>query len=74
MILYFLDYTDGTDDIKRNAKLLKEVINWVKQVKVGGQPNVVLGISMGGLVARWALREMENEGMDHQIKYYLPYL
>lgn len=65
--IVFLDYNDGTDDIKRNAKLLKDVIHWVNQVKVGNQPNVVLGISMGGLVARWALREMENENIeDHQ--------
>lgn len=60
--IVFLDYTNGTDDIRRNAALFKEVVRWVNSQKVGGtatgEQNVVLGISMGGLVARYALADM----------------
>ena len=64
--IVYLDYNNGTDDIRRNAKLFEEVINWVNTHKTGGQPNVVMGLSMGGLVARYALRDMEVAGKDHQ--------
>lgn len=59
--LVFLDYNNGTDDILRNAALLQQVMNWVNTVKAGNpnpEQNVVMGISMGGLVARYALAQM----------------
>ncbi len=60
--IIFIDFNNGTDDIRRNAALFEEVVRWVNQVKAGGitggQRNVVLGISMGGLVARYGLAEM----------------
>ena len=41
--------------------MVEDVIKWVNSVKVGTIPNVVLGQSMGGLLARYALRDMENQ-------------
>jgi len=64
--IVYLDYKNGTDDIKRNAKLFEQVIDTVNARKSGSQPNVVMGLSMGGLVARYALRSMEVAGKDHQ--------
>jgi len=64
--IVYVDYNNGTDDIRRNAKLFEEAINWVNAHKTSGQPNVVMGLSMGGLVARYALRTMEVAGKDHQ--------
>ena len=62
--LIFIDYNNGTDDIRRNAALFEDVVRYVNQQKLGGtasgQQNVVLGISMGGLVARYGLAEMEK--------------
>jgi len=61
--LIFLSYDNGTDYIQRNAYLVERLIQWVNENKqpLNGvnQPNVVLGMSMGGLVARYALRDME---------------
>jgi len=65
--LVFIDYNNGTDDIRRNAALVKQVINWVNAQKAsvtGHEPNVVMGISMGGLVARYALADMTKQGLD----------
>ncbi len=63
--LVFIDFNDGTDDIIRNAAVVQEVINRVNTNKVNDarfgnirQQNVVLGLSMGGLCARYALANM----------------
>jgi hypothetical protein len=69
--IVYLDYSDGLDDIRRNARLFQEVIEYVNTNKTGGQPNVVLGISMGGLVARYALRKMETENKEHDTWKYI---
>ncbi|MFZ6012150.1 MAG: hypothetical protein ACOYXT_17545 [Bacteroidota bacterium] len=72
--LIFIDFDDGTDHIQRNAYLVENVIEWVNSVK---QPhhgviekNVVIGFSMGGLVARYALRDMELSGKTHDTRLY----
>ncbi len=67
--LIFLNYRDGTDDILRNALLLEEVINWVNSNKaIGAQQNVVMGISMGGLVSRYCLAKMTKENHNPQTR------
>ncbi|MFZ6011013.1 MAG: esterase/lipase family protein [Bacteroidota bacterium] len=72
--LIFIDFDDGTDYIQRNAYLVENVIEWVNSVK---QPhngviekNVVIGFSMGGLVARYALRDMELNSKVHDTRLY----
>lgn len=72
--LIFLDYDNGTDHIQRNAYLLESVISYVnaqKQLNGSNEQNVVLGISMGGLVARYALRDMEKTGLTHQTRLFI---
>ncbi len=72
--LVFIDYNEGTDFIQRNAFMVENVIEWVNQEKARHatrQPNVVLGMSMGGLVARYALRDMENRGVAHNTRLYI---
>ena len=67
--LIFLNYRNGTDDIVRNALLLEDVINWVNANKaVGAQQNVVMGISMGGLVSRYCLAKMTKENHPPQTR------
>jgi hypothetical protein len=63
--LVFIDFRDGADDIVRNAAIVQEVINRVNANKVNDtrfgnirQQNVVMGLSMGGLCARFALANM----------------
>lgn len=74
--LIFVDFDDGTDYIQRNAYLVENIIEWVNSVKqpYNGvmQKNVVMGASMGGLVARYALRDMElsNPVIDHDTRLY----
>ncbi|MDR1372484.1 MAG: NVEALA domain-containing protein [Dysgonamonadaceae bacterium] len=70
--IIYLDYEDGVDDIFRNAQLFRAVIDSVNTWKASdADANVVLGVSMGGLVARIALRQMEVAGQDHDTWKYI---
>ena len=66
--IVYIDNARGSDDITRNAALFEAVVRWVNIQKVGGRtsglPNVVMGQSMGGLVARYGLAEMTRRGTD----------
>ena len=69
--IIYVDWNNGVDFIQRNAFVLEEVIKWVNQNKSGSLQNVVLGQSMGGLVARYALKDMENKGLNHDTRLYV---
>lgn len=74
--LVFVDFNNGTDYIQRNAYMLEKVIEWVNTEKNKNnnpnvEQNVVLGMSMGGLVARYALRHMELNNQIHDTKLYI---
>ena len=71
--LVLLDYHDARTAIENNAQVLKRVIREVNNTKQGDEKLVVIGESMSGLVARWALREMENEGENHNVKLYISF-
>jgi hypothetical protein len=59
--IIYINFKKGNDYMQRNAYLVEDVIKWVNSVKQGSLPNVVLGQSMGGVIARYALRDMENQ-------------
>jgi hypothetical protein len=69
--IVFIDFRNGTDDIHRNALVVESVIRWVNATKTGGNPNVVLGLSMGSLCARYALKTMENNGETHDTRLFI---
>jgi hypothetical protein len=73
--LIYVDWARGTDNLIRNAQLLKEVIRIVNREKVAvngvRQPNVLLGQSMGGVITRIALRQMELDGEQHDTRLYI---
>lgn len=63
----------GTDFIQRNAFVLVELINQINALKVGDEELVIIGPSMGGLVSRYALRYMEQNGIDHETRLWLSF-
>lgn len=82
VILNFPNYTrtetntlvqGGSDYIQRNAFVLVELINMINGMKSGDEQNVVIGPSMGGLIARYALRYMEMNSMDHETRLYVSF-
>jgi hypothetical protein len=69
--IIYVDWHNGVDYLQRNAYALQAVINWVNNVKIGSEPNVVLGQSMGGVIARWALADMEERSMNHDTRLFI---
>jgi hypothetical protein len=69
--IVFIDFKNGTDDIRRNALVVEDVIRWVNDNKTGSNKNVVLGLSMGGLCARYGLKKMENAGETHNVSLFI---
>ncbi len=69
--LIYIDFNYGTDDIRRNAKLFEEVVAWVNEQKRNAgsnEQNVVMGESMGGLVARYGLARLVRNGYNPQTR------
>lgn len=72
--IVYVDWVDSGEYIQANANTLIKVIteiNRMKQSAGNNQPNVVLGHSMGGLVARYALKKMENDNLKHNASFYV---
>lgn len=69
--LIFVDWVNGSDYIERNALALEEVIRHVNSHKSGTAQNVVWGFSMGGLVSRYALKNMELKSENHQVRLFI---
>lgn len=66
--IIYIDYDSGTGDILLNAALFEEVLNRVNAAKTGSEPTVVMGISMGGLVARYQLADMVKNNRPTQTR------
>lgn len=71
--IIILNYRDGADYIQKNAGLLRTLIELINSNKTGNNESTVVGISMGGVVARLALREMELANVDHKCGLYVSY-
>lgn len=69
----YVDFTNNTTYIENNAKVLEAIINKVNQIKVGNYKSSIIGFSMGGLIARWCLKDMEDRSLDHQVENYFSY-
>lgn len=72
--IIYINWESGADYLQRNAYLLQDIIKYVNSRKAESgstEPNVVLGQSMGGVIARYALRDMENRNEDHQTRLYI---
>lgn len=72
--LIFLDFHDGVDYIQRNALVLEELLDLVNTTKdCNGDDIVVIGASMGGQIARYALTKMESENKHHGVRTYVSF-
>lgn len=64
----------GTDYIERNAMVLVELIERINNStcwESNMEPIKIMGFSMGGLVARYALRYMEVNNIPHNTDLYI---
>lgn len=63
----------GSDFIERNAMIVAEIISTINSQKTGNEGNVVIGPSMGGLITRYALNYMEQQGLNHDTRLWLSF-
>ena len=84
VILNFLTYTrdedavtvdGGADFMERNAMILVELIETINAEKAANSPeqNVIIGLSMGGIIARYALNYMENQSINADTRLYISF-
>jgi hypothetical protein len=71
--IVFVDYQNGAGDMVANGNALIKIIQYVNKVKTGSEENIVMGASMGGLLARYALSKMEKNGCNHCTKLYVTF-
>lgn len=57
--------------IQANAGVAISCIRRAIQERAGDAPLIVSGLSMGGLITRYALAAMEHDGEDHETQTYL---
>lgn len=67
------EISGGGDFIQRNAMVLVALIQAINDQKVGEEELVVLGPSMGGLISRYALSYMEQQGLPHETRLFLSF-
>ena len=66
----------GADYIQRNAKAVKELIRKINDKLIDHNSTeeiIVVGPSMGGLVTRWALKEMEDAGENPNVGIWVSF-
>jgi len=68
-----LNFNNASDQIQRNARLLEDFIIQINSNRTTNDQLVIMGYSMGGLVARYALVELENQNIDHKTRLYISY-
>lgn len=69
--IVILDFFDGKQQIEDNADVLDKLITEVNtQLQTNNSPHqlVIMGLSMGGLVARYTLAKREHNGIGHNTK------
>jgi hypothetical protein len=69
-----LDFKAGATHIENNAATLIYLLNYINGKLTennSDEQTIVTGISMGGQVARYALRKMENENINHNVSTFV---
>ncbi|MBC6369162.1 T9SS type A sorting domain-containing protein [Algoriphagus sp. AK58] len=69
----YLNFSNGGADIRTNAQVLERLILDVKQRKSGNNKIIVIGESMGGLVARYSLSSMESRNIQHGVSHFISF-
>ncbi len=65
----------GQDTIQDNAAALEKTLGMINTYRANSNPSdmVMVGYSQGGLVARYALADLERNGIPHHTSLYVSY-
>jgi len=71
--MVYVNLRDGGRDILENAGFMEDFIQTINNLKVGNDDIVLIGESMGGLVGRIAIRNLELSNITHNISHYISF-
>lgn len=71
--LVFITFEDTHLDLRQLADEFQISLIAINNMKTGNHPTAVIGYSAGGLIARWGLKEMENQATDHETSLFISY-
>ena len=66
-----LNFANGGQDLRANAAVLEDAIEYINRIRYGYKKLVVAGVSMGGVIARYALAGMEQNGTPHGASHFV---
>ncbi|MGV4459942.1 hypothetical protein ACQ1Q5_00235 [Ornithobacterium rhinotracheale] len=69
--IIYINWRNPFDYIQSNALLLEQIIQDVAEKTKTNEKSVILGQSMGGVIARYALKDMEDKKVDHNTKLFI---
>lgn len=69
--IIILDFNNNPNDLRINGMLAARLIEIINERKVGNNELIVMGRSGGGVLARYALAYLENNGINHQTRLLL---
>jgi hypothetical protein len=56
-----------------NATALENVINDINSQKIGTEKLSIIALSMGGVIAKYCLKSMEDRSLTHNVQTYISY-
>jgi len=68
-----LNFANAIDYMQRNAYLVEELVAQVNAIAGPSSRPALIGASMGGVLCRFALADMENRGVDHKVRTYISF-
>ncbi|MBZ0266543.1 hypothetical protein K8I85_00170, partial [bacterium] len=68
-----INFDDATDYLQRNAYVVAEALAQVHAMTSGPGDIALVGASMGGLLSRYALAWMEDQGQDAHVRTFLSF-
>ena len=57
-----LNFDEGAIDMETNAQYVSKAVRYINSIKSGSASVKLAGVSMGGVVCRYALAEAEENG------------
>lgn len=70
----YFDYTRVNSDYLQNKSYaLEAALKQINNLRGSTKDSVLLGISLGGVIGRYAVTTMEQGSYNHGIKYYISY-
>ncbi len=74
--IVWVNLFDIQDDIRDNAEVLKAAVQKINQIKAANgssEPNMIMGVSAGGIITKYMLAKTNAVPFDHQCEKFFSY-